>query len=516
MEKKLINLFDALPDHLKVDESIKKAAIEVLNSCDYLSKRNFALDIRDCINSSIDLFFYKIQNYKFKEDNSNLIEYNESIKSYISGIMSIVNGSLQADRMFFQVPGFNAVLYDIPSKLIIFYTGFVKQISEILNDLDNGFGFIVCPDLYQITYISILFDQKYTEENLLLKVRVPVKSLFKPNRLLQELTHEVAHFVGKKIRNRKIRYIVETKIIASEITHSLFECNNDIIPLVFNKIKDISDFYKKTCSLLEQYLKIYGDKYIKELSESSLKEFRYHQDYLDKEFSFAVFQVLSNAETLNGILSRIIVSCDSNENFIIKNSLAFKIAIDYNLNNIKKNISKLISNIHKIIKESYADIIMILLLNISLEEYILSFFILAKETNEEPSDILYCNVTGERIVSVFKSLDKSLNDLSFDEFYENNNDKDICKLNRFIEVLKRFADDGPSDKNETVFSKDSLNYIVYYLKECKKLFENSHYDLNYIREVYNKVTSTNIFDCLIGIKDFNYVFRDSMFFTSET
>ena len=110
---------------------VKKALEEVLKACSYLEEENFARDLWKCIKNAIKMLFTKMNEFWIdngeKEVDRNQIVYNESVVKVVQGIMSIVNGSLHTDKMFLQSPGFNAVLYDIPVKILAFYNHFVEQ-----------------------------------------------------------------------------------------------------------------------------------------------------------------------------------------------------------------------------------------------------------------------------------------------------------------------------------------------------------------------------------------------------
>ena len=518
LKEKLINAYiNAEQRGLIIDKTIKKASLEVLNSCDFLSKRNFALDIRDCINSSIDLFFEKVQNYIIDEPDCGIIQYNDSIKKYIAGIMSIVNGSLQADRMFFQVPGFNAVLYEIPSKLIIFYTAYVNKVAKIIDDLDSNYGFIVCPDLYQFTYISVLFPEKFTETNLLLKVRIPVDLLFKPKKLLRELTHEVAHFVGKEVRNREERYNIEKEIIAREMMEYLFENDDEnVVSEAFERINDFSGFARTAQKKFKNNIQLLVDDFF-EKNYGDIADYRYHQVYLHDAFYTSCKAILTNPIEMSSVLKDLIIDCpdDNDVDFIMKKALKFKMALDFNKNTFDYHLQDFIYQLDLLIKESYADLIMILVLDIDLEDYVISFFEPALEQfNGNPAEILYRDVIGERICAVINCFDTQIDALDLQQVYKDQEKQN--KLNQFQDELRYFNREIEFEDNHKIpsFSKYSIDKAAEYLKSCKVIFETKNYDVEYIKILYSKIDA-NMMESIDLIFDFNHSFRDDMFMEIE-
>lgn len=500
-----------------IDESIKKAAIQVLNSCDYLSRDNFALDIRDCIKKSSDMFINKVKCYRLINNQSgyDIIHYNESIKKYTSGIMSIVNGSLQADRMFFQVPGFNAVLYDIPSKLIVLYTAFVYKIANVLNDIENNsFAFLVCPDLYQYTHISKLFDEKNKDGDLLLKVRIPINSLFNSKMLLLELTHEVAHYIGKSTRTREFRGSIEINMLSVELLKHVLKVRFEI-----NSIKIGEEIHDTLHTITVNNIKKYVNEEKDKLTKDEQEYFYYQSNY--KDFLLrAICRTLNDKGYLNDIFENISSSLDI---FDIDFDDYYKIrkCIDENIGIVKVKCSSIIDGIHELQKESYADLIMIQTLGISLEEYVLTFF----RFLPNPTDVLSKNNIGERISSILFAFDKKTEDLdqlmmlsiiNENKFFRKDNIDYISEIKKYVVELKKYTRETkeiPEDKSD-VFALFTKKFNALYLKECKNAFDIQYSNCNEIKEIrniYNELEDNNILNHITIIRELIAEFRDDTF-----
>lgn len=498
------------------DMITNQAAIQVLNSCDYLSKNNFALDIRDCINRSVYLFIKKVESYVPKKNISgyDLVEYNESIKKYTSGIMSIVNGSLQADKMFFQVPGFNAVLYDVPSKLIVFYTAFVHDVADILNDIysDEIFAFLVCPDLYQYTHISKLFNEENRDADLLLKVRIPVKSLFNSNRLLCELTHEVAHYVGKESRNRILRATLENNILSVEILKNIF---SGIDIDVFNDVGK-KNIYQTLLDYTANKLKGFVNevKKKKALENVEYNEFGYYQTYYKELLLNAICNMLENQQDfLDGLFNKISILPNITK-IKLEDFYTLKKVADRNITMLKLKYSSIIESVHELMKESYADLIMILVLGLTLEEYVLTFYNPLNSLYGNPSDTLSKSNIGERIASVLFAFDSSVQKLDFKSYP--NIDNDNGKFSDFLNELKLYTYERKDipNKKTNMLSFSSIDFNSGYLKKCKESYNMSHLEderILRIRKIFKVLKENKILNNIEMIRNYTMKYRDNMF-----
>ena len=505
-------------NNIIIDESIKQAALQVFNSCDYLSQKNFALDIRDCIKNPVSLFLQKIVEYEpiANKSGHDLVEYNESIKKFTTGIMSIVNGSLQADRMFFQVPGFNAVLYDVPSKLIVFYSAFVQNVADLLkdNELNNPFAFLVCPDLYQYTHISKLFNEEERDDGLLLKVRIPVNSLFNTKRLMCELTHEVAHFVGKKSRNRKYRATLEVNMLSAEI-----------IKYVFRKI-DLSEYSKKSTSIvLKKMQNTLVENLNKEIDEvrrtfaendPSVDSFYSYQSYYKKILLNATFNYFKKPNSTDKLLEIVFSDLDLIDlSFEHYNKIKYQ--LDSNMSRVQLHCISIIDGLHELMKESYADLIMILTLGLDVREYVMSFYKPLYNFYGNPVDILSKNNIGERIASILLAYENKVSQLNLTSYFsEIQSPDEKQKIREFENELKKYT--GESDErlinNHNCLSSPAIEYNSKYLARCKRDYENQYVNSRKqmcIRELFSQFKNNDVFLNISSIRKYTADFRNSFY-----
>ena len=124
--------------------------------------------------------------------------------------LSIQNAA-RVDRQFTQTPDFDMRMYDVPIKLVMFFIAYINAVKEYLcaagkmeQEEPHKYEFLFCPGGAYSTQVTELF-QMISENNRMFLVEIPEHQIYNVNLMLIMLGHEVAHIVGKKIRNRSVR-----------------------------------------------------------------------------------------------------------------------------------------------------------------------------------------------------------------------------------------------------------------------------------------------------------------------
>lgn len=482
---------------------VKKALEEVLRSCSYLEEEDFARDVRKSTKVAIEMLFDKMNEF-WVENTSEAVEgdisknqivYNESVVMVVQGIMSIVNGSLHTDRMFFQSPGFNAVLYDIPVKMLAFYNDFVQKLVNILNDQnEKRFCYLLCPDLYLSIKIKKLFDNKYEyPKQRFLLGNIPVKAIFEPKRLMQELVHEVAHCVGDSIRLRSQRWRYTVAMFAETIaTYMLSASDNDsdiihILGNIYDKIgnqrKD--ELHVALTRRIERYL---SEKFIPIKRRT---EFDYYQIKTECFFETHVRVLLSEhlEQLLEVVESAVKKSYKETNRPILEYVSDMSKFINVIHNNVKrllKNLYSINTALHRLTNESFADLVMCEALGIDMDEYVELFYNTHREERDDPmADFLNYSrdVTAERIVSVVRCYDKKIGQLQY-----NVEDNNYCIYRRKLMIYSQECAEADGENVWIMLPPAVIRNNIKYLKECRTAMERKHIELDGLQQIYKSVT----------------------------
>jgi hypothetical protein len=538
-----------------VQPCMKKALIELITAVAFLEQKQFARDIVSGVKLSFNKLIDEINyvNYAIANqseyllhcyDNSqvllspmkarrtalehiastNKIELDKQLKKYIDSIMSVIQGALHADKMFFQVPGFNATLYDVPSKLIVFYSSFIKNIISEIRELDEMTEkitseskvepcFVINVGLHEQMRIITLFEMshsQYEEMNgsQLFVIEIPVNYLFMPKRLMAELTHEIAHKVGKTIRCREVRRSCITLCLCELMTEKLLsyasakEYSEEIkknIDILFpgdesRRIlkQGILEYFVKKCNMLYISQGEHRDKTNRVLS-SQKNGTDYLMDNITKLLSnmienFIEPQGLSNFYVYTAkLVSHCLTLRESPEslNNLLKSSPeevdeAIKVFMLTVQNNSDMMAFEMyLNNVCGLMSESFADLLMINLTRLKEEDYIEMFFQTSNQYLEvNYAEALSAGYTLERWCAVFQVayISEEQETRNIFSFFEE-------KLSEAAESLNTGGEDETQlywESARSVFMQAKENrgvsfnivtkYVIQYLKECNTLF----------------------------------------------
>lgn len=161
-------------------------------------------------------FLVQILEGKLRGVGKSEIAEEETIYEFIHTISMTLHGTLRTDIQFFQIRDFNAIVHYAPAKLRAYYAVWTLK----LKDFYAGFGrtphqysFIFAPGLYKGTGVKELFTD-YREQNRLMLMTVPERHLYIPRWLMIVIGHEVSHFVGRELRERPTRHELLLKMSA--------------------------------------------------------------------------------------------------------------------------------------------------------------------------------------------------------------------------------------------------------------------------------------------------------------
>lgn len=504
---------------------VQKALNEVINAYRYLEEEHFANDIQACIKNILDMLLIKMEEYSQQESNSDAIrqreytkqQYNNSVIEVIQGIMSIVNGAMHTDRMFFQSPGFNAVLYEAPSKLLVFYNAFVQKIVNYLNDSEKEFKYLLCPDLYLNTEIRKLFDNKaeYPKKRLL-KGFIPVKMIFEPGVLMPELAHEVAHCVGDQIRLREKRLKYTSSMIANIFAENLLGWKNDSERIQLEKA-----FYpldaETIAGIKERLYKYVNDFLAKKFKklQSNISHDAEQKKYIYYQIRTRYFFEWTTAVLIHDYREDLfkIVETEIQVTYLKKGISVPDLMtaihntteiMDNNLKLLFNDMGKYINAIHSLTNESFADLVMCNLLGISMENYAKLFYSKNAELyGSSMSSFLKRNrkdATGERIISVILANNATLDNIT---------PKAETKYNQYISTLKIYMNANNNDRKDFTFlPKQVLLTNKKYLKQCLEILNQKDSDqLNQLRDIYKNITSKSVSDSVGDMLKEVYAFR---------
>lgn len=504
-----------------------KAIWQILNSIEKFEKKAFPDYIYISIFSSLSMLISKIIDRKEKnETKSNLSYLNniEEIYSFLTAINQISQNLVRAERQFTQIPELNANCYNIPIKLHAFYAGFVDKVKCYLNEsfgTGNYYEFTLYPGINEQLTVTQVFYKKESnrsdiekENKRLILMNIPEKQVFDPKHMLICLCHEVGHFVGSKLRQRERRYLSIKHAAARLICLHLY-CDRKIKKYITQKgLTYLFDYiYVEVARNIENQLALqkskscYSDDILvhtefleiiiaKGINDFVLKNVDITQDVYEKVLT----EYIKEESLKNAKLTREDIKKYKEEYSKALRSYFYNIQSETSLDEDNVSINAISEHLILLYKESFADLVSVLILDLNFREYCQSIFKSLKEYETEEmvdTDLVI------RVVLVAITMGLDIEDLkdhkiykakwNLNDIYEWKHEERNKSIKKFLEkVIQYYKFAGSSYKNEkndsvyerlnyiesntaaSVFRDYELLYYLYdYLGDCRLTFEKN-------------------------------------------
>lgn len=482
---------------------INRAVIEIL-------KNGFSEDYALCI--ILPLIRFMQYNIDRPPKDGERKSFYDLHKAFFENIILLAHCTMHNERKFIQAPAFNAVVTDVPPKLLAFYNAVSWLLTDILTDnteTGQDFTFMFAPDFRRQIHVTPI-SHGNDKDDRIFTIYINEEMLYNPHRVVTILSHETAHYVGDKIRNREIRAkkIFESIIYVlmnSKMKGSFLSLLSHISPLISEQLfENFKVFLNNSKTTEEKEIQI---GYL-----SDVRNFFNTYNYFEYIFGTADFQ--------NNI-------CCFTKEHLAKNTDLKKAIKDNGLNHFDEDIK--CSYLSNIDNEDYiVDVVIRCILKSITDNY--------KQINKDPSN------TVEIIREVLSAFSEAYADLiminvldiSSDEYLEiiqsegsNYNSKGNIKSSidslsiiiRIHAVLKAVYGSEDIDKiiNNSAFSHvindETLELIeecvCQYLKSCIASIDNNKFSLDKIEKLKNirKATKIKSLEDFGLLRDFTFDYK---------
>lgn len=267
----------ALQDRTSYDGQYELPLCAVINSIKSISGNGFAEDFVLCMYQPFhDFILYLTEKLSDQEENMEE-EFDKCYSEFFKGLNSLVNSAMHSERQFIQATAFNAIIYDIPPKIMAFYVAMINDLQKIVHtDTDKKYTFFLTPSFAnQISVEIFSYKEEVLPHDRLIMVTLNEESLFNPRSVIREMAHEIAHFEGDGLRRRSDRKesikLVLVYMALSKILYTSFLGTPSFIKLG----EEVCDLLNENIVLNNENLN-YSDELLG-MGEAIYLEFRYNQ-----------------------------------------------------------------------------------------------------------------------------------------------------------------------------------------------------------------------------------------------
>lgn len=455
--------------------------------------------------------------------------YIKFFYDFMKGFNLYVQDSSRSDRQFTQVPDFNAKIYDTPVKVNAFYNAFIFNMKKYLNSLheskENGldndiiheYEFLACPGITDNMQVEEYFVN-ISEKNRLFLAEIPENQVYKPKEMLTMLAHEVGHFVGKDIRNREERYNCIRNI-----------CAKIVVKCIQINLKEEIEEYDSIQN--DRYWKYFEEKIGEELIKKELEQFeskdikeqkrrKYHSDTVVDFLAYAVADILrSKGEDLWAfMLEKDYIYWLDKRSECAENR---KVRLNGKIKEIVSDVSAafvweedaftIVSSLKtamKLFKECIADLVCILTLKLSIEDYLNAIIGSAKDQGMEAdfdgtAILLRSGLVADCMLRNVPGQDIEWTEDDMAAVYHSKNKTAWISIQNLRTDFLNEESDGKADVSrnsiDIFYDSEILMVIAGYLEKCKKDFFAFNMNKDKLSERqqvrHDLVGAYKLFDC---------------------
>lgn len=156
-----------------------------------------------------------VQNYleqmELEEDEwVRLKESHEKMtRHYFNALNTLALCTMHNERRFVQAPAFNVTYFDVPPKLLAFYSAVAQQIQDILkSETDADYHFLFVPNYQKdINVRTLELDMEYNLPQHLAVAHLQESYFYDPAQTIRLFCHEAAHYLSDRHRKDRAKHI---------------------------------------------------------------------------------------------------------------------------------------------------------------------------------------------------------------------------------------------------------------------------------------------------------------------
>lgn len=442
----------------------------------------------------------------------------EPFYDFLTGFCLYVQNTILSDRHVTQTLGFNMKIYDIPVKLNAFYNAYLYRVSEILNvGKKCDYTFIAFPGMDDIVSVKELY-KGVLEERRLLKVEIPEYSFYEVHEMVIILTHETAHYAGRVFRNRKER----TGFVLKSYTHIYINYVENFLGSKFEETLS-QEMEERLTNLLSVLLtREYNAEYLQNIkypgleSEALAIRNKIKADYLAEllpNIQDAMNDIVNQA--ISKVFSPVLYEMEEEQKSRLLQNIK-EASVYFMENPIRENTQTysytVLEKFQYLYEESFADLMSILLLHLSLEEYVTGIISSARY-QKMPLEQLMNSDVMLRIAAVIGSIVKPQDgNAKEQEDFVAKWKKDISKCGEdedwekvVSQALWLWTKDSFED--EKTSSNEYINNVFCALKSDNIVLQ---YAAEYLQVCMNNITDNELFDdagMINGIEEIREIYK---------
>ncbi len=323
-------------------------------------------DLANLMDDGIKALIKQLEYYKENDYWNNIV--GGLLQEFLDQWSSTMNEILHLESQLFQHPELIPVRFYIPAMILQFQKCILSTAVEAICNIDSPqnckYVPIILPKSQPNTSTKAIFDpKKFLEypQNSPLCIYLPIHMLYHPYRISLILCHEIAHYCGDGIRLRELRSETIKKCIsfytASRMiaTMGLVQKNAEDDKIILSQVGKCAD-----------KIEYYFGHIIKDIQNVYL-------DDIINAMSQDIEPLITSPQVLNDIVEILLDGWSLNEQFRVCDSIKFEGYEKYAdlVLSCQEHLDFCLSSL---LRECFADVVMILLSNCTFNDYYMCMF----------------------------------------------------------------------------------------------------------------------------------------------
>ena len=470
--------------------------------------------VQDYIYYSMYLPVHMVLQIAGEAGNINNLHFYNAFYEFVKSLNLCVQNSVRSDRQFTQSLDLDIRIYNAPVRLNAFYNAFLYYMKRFLgktgeeNTPEHEYEFLTSLGVVSNVQVRELF-KNMSENKRLFFVSIPENQIYDMKLMLIMLSHEVGHFVGQTVRNREYRYDCAVKIVANitakffkvELREEYAEIQNETYWRVFEQRLD--KFLRAQIAYWEdkETLKKYRFRVEKEeelnVHYNRHQMYRYYTHWLKEILLDSVDQVLiykreelfgylGETEYLRWVEQGVSQAARKQRAFSEKQGdVAKKVNRVFLWDEDRFSVEQAIDMMMSFFKECEADLVAILTLELSLEDYLYAVWKSASDQGRQDWEIPAEMVIRSGLVACCMYNGNSekgycWTDIEWEKVAAGNNPglKEMAVnirsfLDRYFGEESSCTIDFPYKTVDAFLDSKVLECIAAYLLKCKASFQEA-------------------------------------------
>lgn len=151
-------------------------------------------------------------------------------RNYFTALNTLALCTMHNERQFIQAPSFNATYFDVPPKLLAYYSAIVNHVARVLQHKEPIYRFVISPDYREDIFVNpMIIPRNNKPKEHLAVICLGEAYFYDPPKAIALLCHELGHYLSNRQRQRRAKSIFRMVSFSLLMCSPLFSSASSIV-----------------------------------------------------------------------------------------------------------------------------------------------------------------------------------------------------------------------------------------------------------------------------------------------